>query len=63
MAIRLSGATAIALRGSLMALMSDTDHWAGSALSKPVSPLPAVAQTVGFGLGRSKMLALSMGID
>jgi hypothetical protein len=43
----------------LVALLSMTGHWAEQALSKA----PAVAQTVGFGLGRSKMHYLSMGID
>jgi hypothetical protein len=32
-------------------------------LSKAKSHFPAVAQTVGFGPGRSKMLCLSIGID
>jgi len=32
-------------------------------LSKAKSHFPAVAQTVGFGPGRSKMLDLSMGVD
>src|SRR5467141_988059 len=32
-------------------------------LSKAKSHFPAVAQTVGFGLRRSKMLCLSIGID
>ena len=45
----------------LMALMSMTGHWAEQALSK--AHFPAVAQTVGFGLGTSKMLDLSTGID
>jgi hypothetical protein len=43
----------------LVALLSMTGHWTGEALSQS----SAVAQTVGFGLGRSKMLYLSMGID
>jgi hypothetical protein len=46
----------------LMALSSMTGHWAGQALSKAKSLFP-LAQTVGFGLGRSKMPYLSMGID
>ena len=40
-----------------------TGHWAGRALVEAEIPFPAVAQTVRFGLGRSKMLCLSMGID
>jgi hypothetical protein len=49
----------------LMALLSMTGHWAARdrLLSKAKSHFPAVAQAVGFGLGRSKMLDLSMGID
>jgi hypothetical protein len=48
----------------LMALLSMTGLWAGQAFVKKRNPLfPAVAQSVGFGLGRSKMLYLSKGID
>src|SRR5438876_2872857 len=46
----------------LMALLSMTGHWSGQLLSKAKSPFP-LAQTVGFGLGKSKILYLSMGID
>jgi hypothetical protein len=42
---------------------SITDHWAGGVLSKAEFHFPAVAQTLGFGLRRSKMPDLSMGID
>jgi len=47
----------------LMALLSMTGHWAGQAFVEGEIPFSGVAQTVGFGLGRSKMLYLSMGID
>jgi hypothetical protein len=47
----------------LMALLSMTGHRAGQALVEGEIPFPAVARTVGFGLGRSKMLDLSTGID
>ncbi len=47
----------------LMALLSMTGHWAGQAFSKAKSHFPAVAQTVGFSLRRSKMLYPSIGID
>jgi hypothetical protein len=46
----------------LMALLSMTGHRAGRAFEGKI-PFPAVPQTVGFGLGRPKMLYLSMGID
>jgi hypothetical protein len=46
----------------LIALLSTTGHWAVQALSKAKSHFPAVAQTVGFGPGRSKKLCLSMGL-
>jgi hypothetical protein len=39
------------------------DHQAGQALSKAESHFPAVDQTVGFDLGRSKMLYPSTGMD
>jgi hypothetical protein len=47
----------------LMALLSTAGHWTERLLSKTKSHFPAVAQTVGFGPRRSKMLYLSMGID
>jgi hypothetical protein len=46
-----------------MTLLSMTGHWAVQAFVEGEIHFPAVAQTVGFGLGRSKMLDLSMGID
>jgi hypothetical protein len=46
-----------------MTLLSMTSHWAGQAFVEGEIHFWAVAQTVGFGLGRSKMLDLSMGID
>jgi hypothetical protein len=52
-----------AFRSSLDALLSMTGHWAGQAFVEGEIPFSGVAQTVGFGLGRSKMLYLSMGID
>jgi CO/xanthine dehydrogenase Mo-binding subunit len=42
---------------------SMTGHWMGQAFVEGEIPFPAVAQTVGFGLGRSKMLDLSMRVD
>jgi hypothetical protein len=42
-----------------MALLSMMGDWLPAANSH----FPAVAQTVGFGLGRSKMHYLSTGID
>jgi hypothetical protein len=63
-AIRLSGATAILPFASrLMALLSMTGHWSGQAFVEGKIPFFPLAQTVGFGLGRPKMLDLSMGID
>jgi len=47
----------------LMALLSMTGHCAGQAFVEGEIPFSGVAQTVGFGLGRSKMFYLSMGID
>jgi hypothetical protein len=47
----------------LVARLSMTVHWKGQALSKAKSHFPMVAQTVGFGLGRSKMPYFSMGVD
>ncbi len=47
----------------LMALLSMTGHWAGQAFVEGEIPFSGVAQTVGFALGRSKMLYLSRGID
>jgi hypothetical protein len=47
----------------LMALLSMTSHWVGQAFVEGEIRFSGVAQTVGFGLGRSKMLDLSMGID
>jgi hypothetical protein len=46
-----------------MALLSMTGHWAGQAFVEGEIPFSGVAQTVGFGLGGSKMHYLSMGID
>jgi hypothetical protein len=46
-----------------MALLSTSGRWRNTLLSKAKSRLPTVAQTVGFGLGRSKMLYLSMEVD
>jgi hypothetical protein len=46
-----------------MTLSSITGVGRDRLLSKAKSHFPAVAQAVGFGLGRSKMLDLSMGID
>jgi hypothetical protein len=43
--------------------LSVTGHWAGRAFVEGEIPFPAVAQVVGFGLGKSKMICLSMGID
>jgi hypothetical protein len=40
-----------------------TGHWAEQAFVEAKSHFPAVARMVGFGLGKSKMLYLSMGID
>jgi hypothetical protein len=51
------------LASRLMAVLSMTGHWVDRLLSKAEFHFPAVAQTVGFGLGRSKMHYLSMGID
>jgi hypothetical protein len=47
----------------LVALLSITVHWSGQALVEGKIPFPAVAQTVGFGLGRSKILYLSREVD
>jgi hypothetical protein len=47
----------------LMALLSTTAIGRDRLLSKAKSHFPAVAQTVDFGLGRSKMHYLSMGVD
>ncbi len=47
----------------LMAVVSMTGHWAGQVFVEGGNPFLAVAQTVGFGLGKSKMHYLSMGID
>jgi hypothetical protein len=47
----------------LMAVLSTAGHWTGQVLSNAEFHFPPVAQTVGFGPGRSKMLDLSMGID
>jgi hypothetical protein len=47
----------------LMALLSMTSLWEGQAFVEGEIPFSGVAQTVGFGLGRSKMLDLSMGVD
>ena len=47
----------------LVALLSTTGHWVGQAFVEGEIPFPAVARTVGFGLGKSKMLDLSMEID
>lgn len=46
----------------LTALLSMTGHWAGQAFVEGEIPFSGVAQTVGLGLGRSKMLYLSMGL-
>jgi hypothetical protein len=40
-----------------------TGHWEKTPSVEGEIPFSGVAQTVGFGLGRSKMLCLSMGID
>jgi hypothetical protein len=45
----------------LMGLLSMTGHWAVQAFVEGEIPF-SVAQTVGFGLGRSKMLDPSMGL-
>ncbi len=47
----------------LMALLSVTGHWQSRPLWEAKPHFPAVAQTVGCGPGRSKMLYLSMGVD
>jgi hypothetical protein len=47
----------------LVALLSMTVHWTGQASAGDEILFRAVAQTVGFGLGMSKMLYLSTGID
>jgi hypothetical protein len=44
-----------------MAVLSMTGHWADSFVEGGI-PFLAVAQTVGFGVGRSKMPYLSMRI-
>jgi hypothetical protein len=46
-----------------MAVLWITGHWTGRALVEAEFHFPAVAQTVGFALGRLKMLELSMRID
>ena len=46
----------------LMALLSMTGHGRDRLFVEGEIPFSGVAQTVGFGLGRSKMLYLSMGI-
>jgi hypothetical protein len=45
----------------LMTLLSMTSHWAGQAFVEGEIHFPAVAQTVGFGLGRSKCLIFQWG--
>jgi hypothetical protein len=66
---RLGGAQAERYDGDLpfasrlMALLPMTGHWAAQAFFEGEIPFSGVAQTVGFGLGRSKMLYLSTGID
>jgi hypothetical protein len=47
----------------VVALLLMTGHWPGQAFVEGEIPFSAVAQVVGFGLGRSKMHYLSMGID
>jgi len=42
-------------------MLPDQDRY--FRLSEAKSHFPAVAQAVGFGLGRSKMLYLSVGVD
>src|SRR5260370_42207052 len=44
----------------VMAMLSMTGHWAGQVLSKAEFHFRAVAQIVGFGSGKLKMLYLSM---
>jgi hypothetical protein len=62
-AARHSGATAICLLlAALMVLLSMTGHWEGQAFLEGEMLFP-LAQMVGFGLGSSKMLYFSMGID
>jgi len=51
------------LASRLIAVLSMTGHWADRLSPKAEFHLSAVDQTVGFGLGRSKMLDLSMWID
>jgi hypothetical protein len=46
----------------LMAPLSMMGRWAGTAFAEGEIHFPAVAQTVDFGLGKSKMLCLSMGL-
>jgi hypothetical protein len=46
-----------------MALLPMTGHWAAQAFVEGEILFSGVAQTVGFGLGRSKMLYISRGID
>jgi hypothetical protein len=62
LANKLSGATAIRFASRLSAL-SMSGPLTEQAFAGWKSPLRAVAQMVGFGRGRSKMLYLSMGID
>jgi len=45
-----------------MALLSMMDHWLNRLLAAK-SPFRPVAKMVVFGLGRSKMLCVSMGVD
>jgi hypothetical protein len=61
--IRLSGATAIAFRRSFDAVVVDDAPLAEQAFASAEVLFRAVAQMVGFGLGRPKMLYFSMGVD
>jgi len=47
----------------LATLLSMRGYWRNRLLSRAKIHFRAVAQMVGFGLGRSKMLYLSMGVD
>jgi hypothetical protein len=57
----LSGAMVI--RRSLVAVAVDDGPMVEQGFAGGKIPFPTVAQTVGLGLGRLKMLDLSMGID
>jgi hypothetical protein len=47
----------------LMASLLMTGHWRNGLLSEAKLHFSAVAQTVGFGNGSSKILYLSLGVD